>query len=74
VTSDGNGARQAAVWALDSTSAGVARMNESGWAGVGYWAARWATQGWAGKATGPLCARIRVGRGLEKRQVGQAKV
>jgi hypothetical protein len=76
--SGGNGARQAVARAraraLGSASAGVVRTNKSGWAGAGHWAARWATRGWAGKAAGPLCVRIRVGRGLERRQAGQAEV
>jgi hypothetical protein len=55
-------------------SAGVVRTNESGWAGAGHWAVRWAVRGHAEKAVGPLCARIRVGWGLETRQAGQAKV
>jgi hypothetical protein len=57
-----------------SASAGVVRTNESGWAGAGHWDVRWAARGQAGKAVGPLCARIRVGWGLERRQAGQAEV
>ena len=64
--SDGVGTR--------SAYAGVVRTNESGWAGAGHWAVRWATRGHARKAIGPLCARIRVGWGLERRQAGQAEV
>jgi hypothetical protein len=66
VTSGGTGTQ--------SASAGVVRTNESGWAGVGHWAVRWAARGQAGKVVGPLCGRIRVGWGLERRQAGQAKV
>jgi hypothetical protein len=51
-TSSGNGARKAAAWVLGSASARVVRMKESGWAGAGHWAARWAMRGWAGKAVG----------------------
>jgi hypothetical protein len=51
-TSDGNGARQAAARALGPASAGVMRMKESGWAGAGHWATRWAARGPAGKAAG----------------------
>jgi hypothetical protein len=45
VTSGGNGARQAAARALSSASTGVVRTKESGWAGTGHWAVRWATRG-----------------------------
>jgi hypothetical protein len=49
-------------------------MNESGWAGAGHWAVTWAARGQARMAIGPLCVRIRVGWGLERRQARQAEM
>jgi hypothetical protein len=57
-----------------SASAGVMRTNESRWAGAGHCFVRWAARGQAGMAVGPLCVRIRVGWGLERRQAGQDEV